>query len=120
MVAPTPAQSPSRLSRRVPCAPTPQTFHDPRMSGFEQRAHELLTTLLAGRHLPPDMLLAIEQAIVMQMRDGFTPAMESELRHFLDRCAEPVPPGSGEPPVEHRFDEDDRSTSVDVHWTTLR
>ncbi|WP_036229173.1 MULTISPECIES: hypothetical protein [unclassified Methylibium] len=100
--------------------PTLQTFRDPRMSGFEQRAHELLTTLLAGRHLPPDMRLAIEQAIVMQMRDGFTPAMESELRHFIDRCAEPVPPGSGDLPVGPRFEEDDRSTSVDVHWTTLR
>lgn len=115
-----PAQPPSRRSRRVPRVPTLQTFRDPRMSGFEQRAHELLTTLLAGRHLLPDMRLAIEQAIVMQMRDGFTPSMESELRHFIDRCAEPVPPGSAEPPVGPRVDEDDRSTSVDVHWTTLR
>lgn len=117
MVALAPARHSSRLSRRAPCVPNLQTFRDPRMSGFEQRAHELLTTLLAGRHLAPDMRLAIEQAIVMQMRDGFTPAMESELRHFIDRCAEPAPPGPGDPP---RFDEDDRSTSVDVHWTTLR
>ena len=90
------------------------------MSGFERQAQALLTTLLAGRHLPSGMRLAVEQAIVMQMRDGFSPTMEAELRHFIDSCAEAAPPGSAEPPVANSGDEDDRPTSVDVHWTTLR
>ena len=90
------------------------------MSAFERQAQALLSTLLAGRHLQADMRLAIEQAIVMQMRDGFTPAMEAELRHFIDSCTEPASPGSAEPPAANPGDEDDRSTSVDVHWTTLR
>jgi hypothetical protein len=89
------------------------------MSGFERQAQELLNTLLAGRHLPSDMRLAIEQAIALQMRDGFTPTMESELRHFIDRCAE-AGPGTCDPGGANSGDDDDRSTSVDVHWTTLR
>lgn len=89
------------------------------MSGFEQQAQDLLTTLLAGRHLPSDMRLAIEQTVAIQMRDGFTPAMEAELRHFIDSCAETAP-GPAEPAGASPEDEDDRSTSVDVHWTTLR
>lgn len=89
------------------------------MSGFERQAQELLSTLLAGRHLSADMRLAIEQAIAVQMRDGFTPAMEAELRHFIDSCAEAAPSPS-EPAGASSADDDDRSTSVDVHWTTLR
>ncbi|WP_428422625.1 hypothetical protein [Methylibium sp.] len=89
------------------------------MTDIERRAQKLVTALLAGRHLPSDMRTAIEQALVIQMRDGFTPEMEAELRRFIDTCAQSAPaPGSATD--DGSDDDDDRPTSADVHWTTLK
>lgn len=89
------------------------------MTDIERRAQELVAAHLAGRHLPSDIRAAIEQAVAIQMRDGFTATMEAELHRFIDTCAEPGPATDGA--TERGPDDDDgRSTSVDVHWTTLR